>query len=232
MITPDQHIADIVTRDYRTAGVFREYGIDFCCGGKVSLSSVCKKLGVDTTELTDKLTKLYETPSSGENYSDWSAGRLMDFIVGYHHSYIREAIPRIHAYATKVASRHGQTQPELIEVLKTFEHLSKELTDHADDEESRVFPAIRQLISGQANLGDDLQPMILELEDEHEEAGAAMLEIRKLTRDFNPPDWACNTYRILFKELEAFEKDLHQHVHLENNILFDKTRQAWRGLYA
>ena len=226
MITPDQHIADIVTNDYRTAGVFKQYGIDFCCGGKIPLSEVCQKKGIDIDVLSGELQNLYETPSMNTDYTSWSINRLSDFIVGYHHGYIRDAIPRITSYAHKVASRHGNTHPDLIEIYEEFQRLSAELLDHAEDEESRVFPALKSLSNG--NRPDDatLKSMINELESEHTAAGDSIARIRTLTGDFTPPEWACNTFRILFKELEAFESDLHHHVHLENNILFRKAQMT------
>ncbi|MCH8494117.1 MAG: iron-sulfur cluster repair di-iron protein [Balneolales bacterium] len=226
MINPDQHIADIVTNDYRTAGVFKQYGIDFCCGGKIPLSEVCQKKGIDIDVLSGELQNLYETPSMNTDYTSWSINRLSDFIVGYHHGYIRDAIPRITSYANKVASRHGNTHPDLIEIYEEFQRLSAELMDHAEDEETRVFPALKNLSNGNRPDDTTLNAMIDELESEHTAAGESIARIRTLTSDFTPPEWACNTFRILFKELEAFETDLHHHVHLENNILFRKAQLA------
>jgi regulator of cell morphogenesis and NO signaling len=227
----DQHISDIVLHDYRTAGVFREYGIDFCCGGKVALHDVCTSRGIDEQDVLLKLENLYCTPSSGEDYASWSATRLMDFIVGYHHSYIRESLPRISAYVNKVASRHGDTHPELVQIQIIFAHLGTELIDHALDEENRVFPTIKALYAGELPDKDSLYAMVDELEHEHADAGAAMQKIRVLTSDFTAPDWACNTFNIMFKELEAFENDLHHHVHLENNILFPKAWELYKQQY-
>lgn len=226
MINLDQHIADIVTDDYRTAGVFKQYGIDFCCGGKIPLSEVCQKKGIDIDVLSGELQNLYETPSMNTDYTTWSISRLSDFIVGYHHGYIRDAIPRITSYAHKVASRHGNTHPDLIEIYEEFQRLSAELIDHAEDEESRVFPALKNLSNGNRSDDATLNAMIDELESEHTAAGESIARIRTLTSDFTAPEWACNTFRILFKELEAFESDLHHHVHLENNILFRKAQLA------
>lgn len=225
MFTPDQQISDIVTTDYRAAGVFKQHGIDFCCGGHIPLSEVCEKKGLNQDELINQLSNLYTTPDKGMDFASWPISRLIDFIVGYHHGYVRDAVPRIQAFAQKVAWRHGETQPELVELFHTFNQLAAELTDHANDEEQRVFPVIRALANGEELPNrEELSSMVNELETEHAVAGAALGKLRELTNGFNPPDWACNTYRILFKELEAFETDLHQHVHLENNILFPK---AW-----
>ena len=67
-----------------------------------------------------------------------------------------------------------------------------------------------------------LQSPINMMEQEHDHAGSMLAEIRNLTNNYTPPADACTTYQLSFASLQAFELDLHHHVHLENNILFPK----------
>lgn len=221
MFHPEQTVAEIVSQDYRAAGVFKKHGLDFCCGGKKPVNSVCESHGLDANQLIDEINFITaEKSDSNIDYSRWPAELLINYIEHMHHRYVKEAIPRIGMYTEKVAFRHGETQPELVTIYQKFVELSIEMNDHMFDEENRVFPAIKKLIADPTKEPAKLIPMIMELEDEHSAAGNLMAEIRSLTNNFTVPDWACNTYRVAFQELEAFENDLHQHVHLENNILF------------
>lgn len=224
MYTSDQTIAEIVSDDYRTAAVFKKHQMDFCCGGKKPVKDVCENNGLNEETLMTELNEAVQNKPSHEsiNFSSWSPELLITFIEQQHHTYVKEALPRINAYLQKVAYRHGETQHELIEIFRLFNLLSQELTDHTLDEEIRVFPAIKSLSKNEPTDEKDIPSLILELVDEHSKAGEIMTTIRSLSDNFTPPDWACNTYTVAFAELEAFEKDLHHHIHLENNILFPK----------
>jgi regulator of cell morphogenesis and NO signaling len=223
MFSKDQTVAEIVAADYRAAGIFKKYGMDFCCGGKKPVTEACQKHGVNTDSLMEELN-FVTAPDSYANidYSKWTPELLVTYIEEMHHNYVKEAIPRIGMFTEKVAMRHGDSQPELIEVHQTFLELGREMLSHMQDEEDRVFPAITQFVKTDNPDMVLIHEMLAELEQEHEQAGALMAKLRALTNGFAPPEWACNTYRVSFAELEAFETDLHKHVHLENNILFPK----------
>jgi regulator of cell morphogenesis and NO signaling len=224
MFNSNQTIAEIVSSDFRTAGIFKKNEIDFCCGGKKPLTEVCKSKNISESVLLKELNDAVSIDNGGEtiNFASWSPALLIAYIEDRHHNYIKEAIPRILPFLQKVASRHGETQPELVTIYNLFLELSKELMDHAKDEENRVFPAIIEFIGNNKMHEKVLPDFMNELVEEHTVAGDIMMHIRKLTNDFTPPIWACNTYRVAFAELEAFENDLHKHVHLENNLLFTK----------
>jgi regulator of cell morphogenesis and NO signaling len=222
-------VGEIVAENYHAADIFREYGIDFCCGGHKTLESVTSKNGISSDDISQKLLQVLESPTAiSENYSTWSAGFLIDYIENTHHQFVREKIPQVLAYAAKVASVHGERHPENIEIHRLFSQLAKELMNHLEDEEENVFPLIKSYTGDSDNRTDrDTYRLALKkLVDDHEEAGEIMSEIRSLSNQYTPPADACTTYRILYQNLEGFEQNLHKHVHLENNILFKKAESV------
>jgi len=230
----EQKIGDIVAKNFHAAGVFRKYNIDFCCGGGISLQKASEKRGVDVAEIEAEIKQIMEKPDqSGEKYSTWSASFLIEYILNTHHAFVRSKLDEIGFYAQKVAKVHGEHYPENIRIAELFEEISKEMVSHMASEENRVFPLIKtieKLTSTRkevpVELISELKTELELMENEHEAAGGIMKEIRALSHDYNPPADACTTYRILYKNLEAFEQDLHKHVHLENNILFKKA-EMW-----
>lgn len=214
----DKTIGEVVAADYRTAAVFKRHKIDFCCGGQRKIADACQARQVNVEQLESEVNaaKAHATVAAGLNFTAWSPAFLADYIVNQHHSYIRTASPEISAFAKKVARVHGQRHPELVEIDKIWQLLSAELLLHLEKEEKELFPYFKKAEKGQ-------ELPLLALENEHEEAGLAMAQIRELSNDFTPPEDACTTYRVLFQMLEDFETDLHLHVHLENNILFPQT---------
>lgn len=222
-------VGEIVAKNYHAADVFREYGIDFCCGGHKTLESVTSKKGIPSDDLAQKLIQVLESPtSSSENYSSWSPEFLIDYIENTHHQFVREKIPQVLAYAAKVANVHGERHPENLEIYRLFSQLSKELLEHLKDEEENVFPLIKSYVKeDKENVDRKIYEAALQkLVDDHEEAGEIMAQINELSNHFSPPADACTTYRILYQNLEGFEQDLHKHVHLENNILFKKAESV------
>lgn len=221
-----QTIGEIVAQDFRTAGVFKRFGIDFCCGGKRPLQEACEEKGIDTAAVEQALAMLQQQSSALQtSYQDWSADFLADYIVNRHHAYVRKAIPEITAFAEKVARVHGKRHPETLEIFYNWKALATELDSHLLKEENILFPYIKRLANNQENstppFGTVENPIRM-MESEHEDAGELMRNIRTLSSDFTPPEDACTTYRVLFSFLAEFETDLHEHIHLENNILFPK----------
>ncbi|MTI87854.1 MAG: iron-sulfur cluster repair di-iron protein [Balneolaceae bacterium] len=214
-------VGEIVADDYRASQIFRSYGLDFCCGGKVPLEQACSKKSIDFEAVMRDLSTLTETGSDNHNYKDWSPDFLVDYIVNNHHNFVRKMLPEIGFYAEKVARVHGKRDPELLDILQKVQLLSEEMTGHLLKEEEELFPQIKELVQ-QEKAGGVKEAIIEALEEEHDKAGALMAEIEQLTNGFNPPSTACASYRVLFQNLEGFQKDLHKHVHLENNILFPK----------
>jgi len=222
----EETVAAAVTDNIRTADVFKKHGIDFCCGGNVSLKSVCEKKGLDMDVILAELGLVGQSRDSTSDQSWDDAGLLIDHILDIHHTYVTESIPILLQYADKVAKVHGEHATEVVEINRLVQAVADELSSHLEKEEQVLFPYIKELHSANES-GENLAEHHCEtvanpirvMEMEHESAGDAFKEIRKLSNDFIPPAWACNTFRALYAKLEEFETDLHIHIHLENNIL-------------
>jgi regulator of cell morphogenesis and NO signaling len=229
--TSPSTIRDIVAADYRTAAVFQAYGLDFCCRGNRTVEEACADLGVPLDDVLRDLAEVTALPPVGcaPRYDTWDLESLIGHIVSKHHAYVRQQLPVVRARAEKVARVHGERHPEMLEVSETFERVAEEMTSHMMKEEKVLFPYISKLVAASGGLtsapfppfGTVANPIRM-MEAEHESAGGAMADIRRLTGGYRAPQDACGTYAVLLQELEAFEEDLHQHVHLENNILFPK----------
>jgi len=228
--TLDMTIRDIVAGDFRAAAVFQRRGIDFCCRGDRSIEDACRKSGTSAEEVLRDLNEVTASArDGGPRFNSWDLGMLVSYIVSNHHAFVRQAMPALLAHTAKVAAVHGDQHPELREVAGLFERVADEMTSHMGKEEQILFPYIVAL----AHAAGDAAPApsapfatvrnpIRMMEAEHESAGNAMARIRELTSGYAIPPDACTTYRVCLQELEEFERDLHEHVHLENNILFPK----------
>lgn len=218
-------IGEIVAKDFRTASIFKDVGIDFCCGGKKSLAQACREKGIAPSLIESELIKLESTPQTIANdYNEWELGFLCDYIVNTHHKFVLKTLPQLLAYTDKISSVHGDRHPELNEVANLFSQINKELLQHLKKEEEVLFPAIKRVISN-----NDLENKMLivseinRMSSEHEFAGGTMDKINEITNGYKLPEDSCNTYLVTFKLLQQFEDDLHIHVHLENNILYPKS---------
>ncbi len=228
----DKTVGEIVAEDYRWAEVFKKHGIDFCCGGKKPLQSVCEEKQIDLQQLIESYSALPRNGNShsSHNYMAWEADFLADYIVNVHHKFVWENLPLLHEFTTKVARVHGAAHPELLEIAQRFEEVAQEMTLHMRKEELILFPYIKRLVAAKKKgqpleeppFGSVENPIRM-MEAEHDRAGEIMKQIHQLSNEFTPPEDACNTYRVTFHKLREFEEDLHQHVHLENNILFPKS---------
>ncbi|QWV92282.1 iron-sulfur cluster repair di-iron protein [Geomonas oryzisoli] len=223
-------VGSVVARDFRTAEVFEKYGVDFCCGGNMPLAQACREKGIDLAVLLRDLEAVAARPlERSQNYDAWELPFLADYIVNAHHSYLKENIPTIAAYANKIVQVHGPNHPEVVQIAQIFERVAADLMQHLENEEGQLFPAIRKLTElekeGGARNPEEirkLKAVLSELGHEHDEVGAAVHEIRRLSKNYAVPADACNTFMVTYQKLKEFEDDLHKHVHLENNILFPK----------
>ena len=224
-----QTLAQIVTDHYQAAEVFEKYGLDFCCKGKRSLETACqeKQLPLDNV-----MAELEESMKGEEDIADFNAmslTQLADFIVRVHHTYVKFNLPQIFSYVHRVASKHGHKHPEMIEVFELVAVLRKEMEEHMMKEEQILFPRIKQLeVKQTLESLKQLESPIGAMEDDHELVGGVTQKIRELTENYTPPVDACTTYKLALASLQAFETDLHQHVHLENNILFPKAIELYK----
>jgi len=236
-ITKERTIGQLVKDDYRTAQVFQQNGLDFCCGGNRTIEEACVSKDVNTDDIVRALNQVRNNGTKEDNYDQWSLDFLVDYIVNNHHEFTRNKLPEIGKYAKKVAKVHGDRHDELNEIYYEFTMLHTEIFNHLDKEERILFPYIKQLVEAEKKgvkpeapeFGEAANPIAM-MEDEHDEAGTSMAKIRRLSNNFTPPEDACTTYRLLYQNLEGFEKDLHKHVHLENNILFPKAMKLEKQL--
>ncbi|MBZ0112204.1 MAG: iron-sulfur cluster repair di-iron protein [Thermoanaerobaculia bacterium] len=223
-ITGESIVADIARLKPATVKVFQRQRIDFCCSGNRPLAEACAKANRDLGEVLSELAAL--DPSADE--VDWNERplvQLIDHIISRYHDRLRLDLPTLGELAKRVATRHGDANPALREVETVFQTLADELLTHMRKEEIVLFPMIEKLETAatHGSMGVAAPPIdgpIAAMEDDHREVGDLLAQLWKLTGGFEPPADACNSYRGLFSGLAELETDTHQHIHLENNILF------------
>ncbi|MEE1885767.1 iron-sulfur cluster repair di-iron protein [Pedobacter flavus] len=225
-ITKETIIGQLVANDYRTASVFKQKGIDFCCNGNRTIEDACKKKGIAANSLINELTEISTLKKDGEiDYKTWPLDLLADYIEKKHHRYVESKIVEIIPFLDKVMRVHGGRHPELLEIGKLFKESASELTGHMKKEEQVLFPYVRKMIEFNevnAPFGTVQNPIRMMMH-EHENEGDRFRKIAELSNNYTPPADACNTYKVTFHLLKEFEEDLHLHIHLENNILFPKS---------
>jgi regulator of cell morphogenesis and NO signaling len=223
----DKTIGEFVAEDYRTATVFEKYGVDFCCGGQVTLSATCREKGLDPAAIQREIELVKSEPvTRSQNYAAWELSFLADYIVNTHHAYLNENTGQIAAYAHKIAEVHGAHHPEVIEIATIFDKIAADMVGHLREEEEGLFPRVdaarKTGTPPEAKDRAAIKASLEKLGHEHEEIGDAIHAIRHLAKDYAIPDDVCNTFVVTYQKLKEFEDDLHKHVHLENNILFLK----------
>ena len=221
-ITASTLVADIAAHHPRSIEVFERHGIDFCCGGRRLLGEACREHGAAVEDVAAEIAvaAAREVPED-RVFTDAPLGELLDHIVSRYHTALREDLPRLGRLADKVAEVHGSRHPELAELARVYQGLHDELTPHLATEEERVFPAVRRVAEPGA-VAEDLQAALHALEEAHDRAGTALARLRALSGGFAVPEDGCTTYRALYEGLVRFERELHEHVHLENNVLFPR----------
>lgn len=202
-------------------------GIDYCCGGKKTLADACREKGLDPHAFVTDLERATKA-ADGEPIVDAAAmslTELADHIEQTHHAYLRDELPRLDMLTEKVASVHGADDARLGQVRETVLGFAAELSNHMTKEEEILFPMVRRLETSDVlpafhcgSIGNPIRQMELE----HHDAGAALERMRVLTDEYTPPTWACNTYRAMLDALADLERDMHRHVHKEDNVLFPR----------
>lgn len=219
-------IGQIVARTPQTARVFEALGMDYCCGGGRTLAKASERAGVPLDELRSRLDAAASSPADERTWTDATMTELADHIEATHHAYLREELPALQALAEKVARVHGERRPELIALRDELAAFAAELDEHMLAEETVLFPRLRRLEAEPGGPTPEVKAPIAAMIGEHEEAGAALERMRELTDNFTPPPDACTSYTVLFTRLGVLERDMHRHVHKENNVLFEAARRA------
>jgi regulator of cell morphogenesis and NO signaling len=220
--TPDTTVGEIVAARPLLARVFEKLGIDFCCGGKQTLTAVCARHGLDVATTLVLLESAGHAFQSGRVEVDAAAMdqvQLADHIEAVHHAYLKTELPRLVEMAARVAEKHGWRDARLRELEGDVRALAEEMLSHMQKEELVLFPIVRHLAGGGTV---EVAGPIAQMEEEHTLAGNLTARLRELTDGFRPGVDACNTHRALLAGLAEFEADLHRHVHKENNILFPR----------
>jgi regulator of cell morphogenesis and NO signaling len=228
---PAQTVREIAIQNPATVSVFESLGIDYCCGGKRPLAEACQRANLSVDRVLALLSSATNSESEPADRS-WTTApldELATYIVGTHHQYIRAEAPRLQDLARKVVPKHAAAHPELTSIEELFSAMADELFAHLMKEERILFPALRQLEAA-ASTGapapitcfDSVQAPIARMLADHDDAAELTSQIRKLAGSYQPPADACPSFRALYHGLEQFERDLHRHVHLENNILFPR----------
>ena len=223
-------IREIALESPQTTRVFEEFKIDYCCGGRKLLNEVCIEAGLDFSVIANKLESVINDNSRSSDSSmpeKKSPSELIDYIIGKHHIFTAQEVERLTPLMEKVCQRHGEQHPELFKLQTIFLALADSLIPHMRKEETVLFPFIQQLESSStdevslpaSHFGTVENPIRMMMAD-HEQDGERLRIMREISSDYSLPEGACPSYTALYAGLQDLEKDLHRHIHLENNVLF------------
>lgn len=224
-----------------TTRVFEEYKIDYCCHGHTNFDEACLNAGASPDTVIEKIDGVIS--KLGNRELDWlgtaALTEVIDYIIDKHHIYTRDELAQLSGLANKVATRHGDHLDSLLELRDTFQELCDELEPHMMKEERVLFPYIEEMESRRDKGLPPAYPPFATVQNpvgmmtiEHEQAGELLVKMRELTDDYTVPEWACPSFTALYHRLAALEADLHQHIHLENNLLFPKAIEMEQDLFA
>lgn len=220
--------------------IFEQFKIDYCCGGNRTLAEASAAVGVSTDEVQLLLDRAsIQTAGSDEpvDPNAISLAGLIDHIVVEHHLFTRGELDRLDVLAETVLHAHGENHPELKRIRGLVTELGADLRPHMQKEEQLLFPYIVALenaatdgtIPAPPRFGTVRNPVRM-MAMEHETAGMLLQCLRNASHDFTPPADACYSYLTLYRGLADLEKDLHQHIHLENNVLFPRAVELEAGI--
>ena len=222
MITKEDIVADVVTDYPKSADIFRNAGIDFCCGGQESIASaVNHKPNIDLNSLLNKLNHIDNTEGNSTiNPKFLNVESLIQYIQSAYHETLKEEFKNLTPYMTKLAKVHGPSHPYLLKLQDLYREFRDSMLDHIRKEDEEDFPKLIQYSQGQ-----DVQNIKVILEDlinDHEDTGQLLKVMNQLTSDYQAPEEACETWKLVYQRLQNIEHQTHQHVHLENHVLFKK----------
>jgi regulator of cell morphogenesis and NO signaling len=231
-VTTEKTVRELALDNPAATRVFEKLGIDYCCGGNKSLEEACRAANLNTDQVLDSLEMVEQSAHAAQKDRNWQVEPLADLIAhikNTHHKYTREELARLGPLFDKVCSVHGKNHPELLQIRGIFQGLAQELTTHMMKEDMVLFPYVARMEEATiekepivpAPFGTVQNPVSM-MEHEHDSAGNALRAMREASKGHSAPADACISYQTLYKALAEFEADLHQHIHLENNILFPR----------
>ena len=227
-----QTLASIVTNNSKAVPVFEKYDLDFCCKGKRTLAQACEEKGLKVDLISLEIESQLELRQAGQMpFEEMNCDQIINYILIHHHFYVKQSMPIITGHLEKVANKHGEKFPFMVEVFHLFSELQNDMTHHIQKEEMILFPRIKHM--EEIVINDKIAEMdIAQIQGpvsvmmiEHDKAGELLYKIRNLTNGYEVPLDACTTFRVSLAELKEFEENLHKHVHIENNHLFPKAIQ-------
>src|SRR5690625_3148751 len=225
--TAESKPADIIKIYPKASDLFKAHRIDFCCGGDKALQESFDEKGLNGEEILSTLNSTYEEWSKEDNnVVDWDqvpVPELIDHIIYHHHAYLRQELPALREFVTRVFQRHGMDQPHLRDLYRLYNEFQMEMEEHSMKEEAEVFPLIKEYVENPSTeLLEKIRIDNGDIEEEHNVVGELLKKMRIITNDFEAPIHACGTYRVTYARLEELESETSQHIHLENNVLFKR----------
>ncbi len=216
MVASGKKVADLVLENVGLSELFEEYGIDYCCQGNITLEEACRRKDIDIKSLLAAMKR--RAVSGGTvwqpHFDSWSSRLLIQYIVENHHVWERQALDDAYDLAVKVADHHGADYPNLKKVEELVSHLRSTIVSHFAEEEEELFPLVLE-----GSKSSELVKELDRMKSDHVDVGAMLTDITLLTNNFQAPAEACNSFRILYHKLKELKQDIHQHTHLENNVL-------------
>jgi regulator of cell morphogenesis and NO signaling len=206
-------LGELVTRHEQAAQILERAGLDYCCGGHRTLRAAAEEAGLDGSALLGEILREVPPADPAPEWSTLDPAALCDHLTVTHHAYLRERLPELVRLSEKVVGVHGERHPELVDIDQALQVAAAELIPHLEREEHDLFPAVRARRAIPAELMDAL-------DDDHHVVGALLDTIRNLSHQHGPPDDACASYQLLYRQLAELDHDLRLHVHKENNVLF------------
>jgi regulator of cell morphogenesis and NO signaling len=233
-------VRDIVVADYRTADVFKKWGINYCCGGNLPLGDACTLKNIDRLELTNDIKKATQDVrvSNILPFNSWSSEFLVDYIIHVHHDYLRTTLPALKQSVDSFVNGHLKKYPHLGPVRQVVFDLAAELEEHIEQEEESIFPYIKQIsntynrkeVYGNLFVRTMRKPLAAIIDREHRRIADLLQELREKTNGYTFPDDACANHQVMYRKLQELDADLMQHKHLENNVLFPRAIEMEKSI--
>jgi regulator of cell morphogenesis and NO signaling len=239
-IKPESFVGEIVSDDYRTADVFKKFGIEYCCGAEKTLQQACDALGIETTKVQEELnyvTRTMQIPTS-LNFTEWPADFLVDYIQKLHHNYLRQTLPGLICGLEHFVKGHAEKYPTIVNVASTFNAIARLVEEHIEYQEGTIFPYVRQINSALKNGADYGSLLVRMLRKpvnktffhEYENLRKLLHELRMYTNNYAVPGENCLSHKVIMQKLQEVDNDLVQHIYLENTVLLPKVAEIEKEL--
>jgi len=213
----DRTVGDIAATIPGATAILRRFGINFCCGGELTLQEAASRRGASVAELESALREVRGLASSDSpSPASMNDADLASYIVSHYHGAYRRMLPELIALSTKVEAVHRAKPNVPAGLADALQRMEAQLAEHMRYGEETLFPAIQK--------GDrtNTTKFVAQLQTDHDQQAAAMEQIEKLTGGFEPPVGACRSWQALYLGGARLAEDLMEHIYLENNVLFPR----------